>query len=98
MIAKLRGGSGGARRKPRRGKTPIDVRLTVSVRFGDEADDRVTVMNDRRVPLVGSIFDSRDALLRGLSRVLLQAAAAQPRVAAELLPLLRVLRRKPKKT
>lgn len=91
MIAKLRGGSGGSK-SARRKKTPLDVRLTVAVRFGEEPGDRVTVMNDRRVPLVGSIFDSRDAILRGFSRVLLQAGAAQPKVAAELLPLIKLLR------
>jgi hypothetical protein len=75
----------------KRPPVPIDVRLTVSFRFGDEPQDRVTVMNDRRVPLVGSIFDSRDAVLRGFSRLLLKAGAMQPRVAAELLPLLKLL-------
>lgn len=84
MIAKARGSS-------RRPSEPLEVRLSVSFRFGDEAGDRITMMNDRRVPLVGSVFDSRDAIVRGFARLVLQAALRQPRVAMEVLPMLRLL-------
>lgn len=87
MIAKARAKA----REPRRKAVPIDVRLTVSFRFGDEPADHVTVMNDRRIPLIGSVFDSRDAILRGFSRLVLKASLRRPQVAAELLPVLKLL-------
>jgi hypothetical protein len=96
MIAK-------ARRASRRNKQPLDLRLSVRLRFGDEPDELVTLMQDRRVPLAGSVFDARDAILRGFSRLLIKGAALQPRLAAEVLPLLELLplpprRRRPTQT
>lgn len=79
-------------KRPRRPKTPMELQLTVSFRFGDEPNDRITVLDNRRVPLVGSIFDSRDAIVRGFLRMVMKAAAMQPKVARELLPALRLLR------
>lgn len=74
-----------------RRREPLDVKLTVAFRFGDEPDDRVTVMNDRSIPLVGTVFESRDRILRGFSRLLFKAAAQQPKVASELVPLFKLL-------
>lgn len=86
MIAKGRRSAG------RRSRDAVDVRLTVAFRFGDEPGDRVTVMDDRHVPLVGTLFESRDKILRGFTRLLIKAGAQQPKVARELLPLLKLLR------
>ena len=72
---------------------PLEVDLTVSFRFGDEPRDKVTVIDNRRVPMVGSVFDSRDALVRGFVRMLLKAGISQPKVLAELLPALKFIRR-----
>lgn len=85
MIAKARRRAAGRRREP------LDIRLSLAFRFGDEPGDRVTVMNDRAVPLVGTVFDSRDRILRGFTRLLFKAAAQQPKVAAELVPVLKLL-------
>ena len=51
----------------------------------------VTVMNDRRVPMVGSVFESRDRILRAFTVLLMRTGMAQPKVAKELIPLLRLL-------
>ncbi|MGQ0696953.1 MAG: hypothetical protein ACT4PZ_01800 [Panacagrimonas sp.] len=79
--------------KAGRQKEPLDVELTLSFRFGDEPDDKVTVIDHRHVPMVGSVFDSRDAVVRGFVKLLLKASMMQPKVVRELLPALRLLRR-----
>ena len=73
---------------------PLEVDLTLVFRFGDEPGDAVTVIDNRRVPMVGSIFDSRDAILRGFVRTMLKAGMTQPKVLAEVLPALKLLRRR----
>ena len=74
---------------------PLEVDLTVSFRFGDEPDDKVTVIENRRVPMVGSVFDSRDAMMRGFVKLLLKAGFTQPKVLREILPSLKLIRRGP---
>src|SRR3546814_21159996 len=76
------------RRKRRREKEPLDVQLTVRFNFGAEPEDHITVIDDRRVPLVGGIIANRDRVLRGFVTLLLRTAMAQPRVAREIFPLL----------
>jgi len=85
MIAKARA------RAARPSRKPLDIKLTVAFRFGDEPGDRVTVMNDRSIPLVGTVFDSRDRIVRGFSKLLFKAAASRPKVATELMPVLKLL-------
>lgn len=81
--------SGGKpRRKRRRDPEPLDVQLTVRFNFGAEAEDHVTVVDHRSVPLVGGIIANRDRVLRGFVNLLLRTAMAQPRVAREIFPLL----------
>lgn len=94
MIAK--GRQARTAEKRRRKKTPVDVDLTLRFRFGDEVEDVVTVMDDRRVPLVGSVFDSRDAILRGFTRLLVKLSVTQPKIARELVPALRLFTRRRK--
>ena len=85
----------GRRRKSKAGRDePLEVDLTLVFRFGDEPKDAVTVIDNRRVPMVGSIFDSRDAILRGFVRNMLKAGMTQPKVLAEVLPALKLLRRR----
>lgn len=81
-----------ANKSVRRGE-PLDVDLTVSFRFGDAPEDRVTMIDNRRIPMVNSVFDSRDAVMRGFIKLLVKAAAMQPKVLAEVVPLLKVVRR-----
>lgn len=67
------------------------MRMTVRFNFGDAPEEAVTVMDDRRVPMVGSVFESRDRILRGFTNLLIRASVVQPKVARELFPLLRLL-------
>lgn len=75
----------GSRRRPRP-RPPVDVELSVAFRFGDAPEDRVTVIDARRVPMIGSLLDNRDRIVRGFVSLLLRAAVSQPRVARQLFP------------
>lgn len=80
-----------ARERRRREQEPLEVRLTMRFNFGDTPDEAVTVMNDRRVPMVGSVFDSRDRILRSFATLLVRTGMSQPKVAKELLPVVKLL-------
>lgn len=77
-------------RAPRPAKAPLDVRLSLKVRFGDGVDETVTLMDERRVPMVNSVFDNRDRILRGFTMLLLRASMTQPKVVREVFPALRL--------
>ncbi len=83
-----------ARRAPRRRAPPLDVDLSVSFRFGDAPEDRVVVLQDRRVPLIGTVFDRRDDIIRGFGKLLVKAALLRPAAAAEFLPFFKTLTRR----
>ncbi|HZU77222.1 MAG TPA: hypothetical protein VFA70_10690 [Dehalococcoidia bacterium] len=78
MVAKLRS---------RRQREPLDVRLSLRFRFGDAPADEVTVMDDRRVPMVGSVLENRDRILRAFAQTLVRVSLRQPKVIRELFPL-----------
>lgn len=80
--------------KEKGGEEPLEVDLTLVFRFGDEPGDAVTVIDNRRVPMVGSVFDSRDTVMRGFVKHMLKAGLSQPKVLGEVLPALKLLRRK----
>ncbi len=82
------------RTKDRDKDEPLDVELTVAFRFGDEPGDKVTVIENRHVPMVGSVFDSRDALMKGFVKLLLKAGLTQPKVLSEVLPAVKLLQRR----
>ena len=63
----------------------MDVILTLKINFGDSAGEAVTLIDERRVPLVGSVFENRDRIAREFLRLLLKASARQPRVLKTLL-------------
>ena len=67
--------------------------MTLRFKFGHEPEDAVTVMNDRRVPLVGGIFESRDRIVRAFAVLLVRTGMAQPKVIREIVPALNLLRR-----
>lgn len=79
--------------KSRRKREPLDVRLTFKVNFGDTDADAVTVMNDRRVPMVNSVFDNRDRIIRTFAMTLLRVGLAQPKVVSEVFPAMKMLRK-----
>lgn len=70
----------------RREKKPLDVRLTMRVRFGKEPDEQVTVVDDRRLKLIGSAFQYRDRAINFLVYEVLRAGARQPKVYGGLAP------------
>lgn len=69
----------------RRRREPMEVVLTVKMNFGDRPSDAVTVIEERRVPLVGSVFENRDRIAREFFRLLVKVGGRQPRVVRRLL-------------
>lgn len=70
----------------RRNKKPLDVRLTMRVRFGEQEDEKVTVVNNRRLKLIGSAFQYRDRAINFMVYEVLRAGARQPKVYGSLAP------------
>lgn len=86
-------GSLSARRVARRERQePLEVRLSLGFRFGEEEDDRVTMLEDRSIPMVGSVFQYRDRIIRSFAMLMLRAGVSQPKVVAEILPAVSWLR------
>ncbi len=81
-----------AKQRRRRREDPVEVKLTLRYRFGDEPDDTVTVMNDRAIPMVDSVFKNRDRIVRAFAMTLVRAGISKPKVVRELVPGLRLLR------
>jgi hypothetical protein len=71
-------------RTRQRRKEPMDVILTLKVNLGDHPDDAVTLLEERRIPLVGSVFENRDRIAREFLRLLMKAGS-QPRAVRRLL-------------
>lgn len=82
--------AGDGRRKT---SEPLDVRLTFKINFGSKPADAVTVMNERRVPMVNSVFDQRDRIIRTFAMSLLRVGLSQPKVVREVFPAMKMLRK-----
>lgn len=80
-----------AKRRSRRASTPLEVRLTLRYRFGDQAEDAVTMIDDRAMPMVGGVLNNRERILRALTATMVRAGLSQPKVLRELLPVLGLL-------
>ncbi len=90
-----------ARNKERQDKAedePLEVQLTVAFRFGDEPGDRVVMIDNRTVPMVDTVFESRDSIVRNFAKLLLKAGLTQPKVLQELVPALKLLKRRPRRS
>ncbi|MDO9451491.1 MAG: hypothetical protein Q7J29_01380 [Stagnimonas sp.] len=74
-------------------REPLDVRLTFKINFGNAPEDAVTVMNERRVPMVNSVFDQRDRIVRTFAMSLVRVGLAQPKVVREVFPAMKLLRK-----
>jgi hypothetical protein len=72
---------GRARQKRRK---PMDVVLTLKINLGDHPGDAITLLEERRVPLVGSVFENRDRIAREFLALLMKAGA-HPRSLRRLL-------------
>ncbi len=66
--------------------------MTVDFRFGADEDDRVRMLNHRRVPMVDSVFANRDRILRSFVQLMIQGGMKSPSVVRELVPLARYMR------
>ncbi|MES0874209.1 hypothetical protein [Sinimarinibacterium thermocellulolyticum] len=65
---------------------PLEVDLTVSLRFGDETDERITPINRQRIPMVNSVFQNRDRILRTFVTLMFRAGLSSPKVVGHLIP------------
>lgn len=63
-----------ARARHRR-KKPMDIILTLKVNLGNRPGDAVTLIDERRVPLVGSVFENRDRIAREFVKLLVRLGA-----------------------
>ena len=56
-----------------RNREPMEVELTVKMNFGDRPSEAVTLVDGRKVPLVGSVFENRDRIAREFVKLLVKA-------------------------
>jgi hypothetical protein len=82
----------------RRTPTRMDVDLTLRFRFGEAPEDVVTMLDARRVPMVNSVFDNRDRIVRRFLALMLQGGLRSPAVMRELLPLRKLLKKRSART
>ena len=61
-----------------RKRESLEVILSFKMRFGEAPDDQLTLIDERRVPLVGSVFDNRDRIAREFLRLLVKAGVRRP--------------------
>ncbi len=84
----------------RRKREPLEVNLTLVVKAGPEPEDRFTIMHNRKIPMVGSVFEGRNRIQRFFVSTLLRVASSSPSVYREIAPGLMALlgrKRKPAK-
>ncbi|MDN5873737.1 MAG: hypothetical protein L0H29_05075 [Sinobacteraceae bacterium] len=77
--------------RTKRRREPLDVELTVEFIFGDEPDERVTMIDQRHIPMVNDVFEVKDTVLRQFILLMLRAGATQPKVVAEVVPAIKLL-------
>ncbi len=88
MVAKIR-----VVGRHQRQQEPLEVRVSLRFTFGDELGDSVQMIDDRRVPLVGSVFENRALILHSFTLLMLRAGIMQSKVIAEIIPAFRLLSR-----
>lgn len=73
--------------RPRRRKPePLDVRMSFTVRTGEEPDDVVTIMDEKELKMVGSVFQYRAQAARFLAMTLVKVAATNRKVFSQVMP------------
>jgi hypothetical protein len=83
------------KRKPRsKAREPLDVRLSFVVRTGDDPEDTLTVLDEKEVIMVDSVFKYRDKAQRFLALTLVRVAATNKKVMQEIVPALRLINRR----
>lgn len=73
-------------RPAKRQQESLEVNLTVSLRFGNEAGDRITPINRQRIPMVDSVFQNRDRILRSFVSLMFRAGLSSPKVVGHMIP------------
>ncbi len=79
------------RRRRRRKPQPVDIRMSFVVRTGEEPEDVVTIMDERELKMVGSVFQYRDQAARFLAMSLVKVAATNRKVFRQVVPGLKLL-------
>lgn len=87
-----------SRERQTKDEEPLEVQLTVAFRFGEDPGDRVVMIDNRSIPMVDTVFESRDTIVRNFAKLLVRAGLTQPKVLQELLPALKLLKRRPRKS
>lgn len=80
-----------ARRKyPKyRDDEPLDIYISFAVRTGKAEHEKFQLLDNQRVPMVGTAFENRDRAVRFLAVSLVKVAALQTNLVRHLLPMLR---------
>ncbi len=86
-----------ARTKPQRNPERLDIRMSFTVRYGEEPEDELVVMRERPLKLVGNVFRYRDKIMQGLATTLVRVALIQPKIARRVVGASRSVRRAPPK-
>ncbi|MDP9140498.1 MAG: hypothetical protein M3O62_06890 [Pseudomonadota bacterium] len=76
---------------------PLEVELSVSFKFGEQPDDLITPIRERKVPMVDSVFKNRDRIMRQFAALLFKTGMSSPKVVGRVLPVPSPLRRSNKK-
>ncbi|MDT0616963.1 hypothetical protein RM531_00605 [Salinisphaera sp. P385] len=77
--------AGSGERRGRRRK-PLRVEVSLVVRTGPEPEDRLTILDDAPVPMVGSVFEYRNRIVRFFAATLVQVAMRSPAFYREIAP------------
>lgn len=72
-------------RLDRRRRDPLEVVLTFRMNFGEGPADALTLVDGRRVPLVGSVFENRDRIAREFVRLMVKAGTLRTGAMGRLL-------------
>lgn len=77
--------AGGGKRGGRQ-REPLRVEVTLVVRTGPAPEDRLTILDDTPVPMVGSVFEYRNRIVRFFAATLVQVAMRSPAFYREIAP------------
>lgn len=72
-------------RRSRR-QQPLRIELSLAVNVGDEPEDRVTILNEREIPMVDSVFRYRDRITRFGIGMVWRVVARSPAAYREIVP------------
>lgn len=71
---------------------PLEIFVSFAVRTGAEPDQHHQILDHQRIPMVGTVFDNRDRIMRYVAMNIIKVAALQTELARSLTPVLRHLR------